>query len=122
MIRRSDLLHFQETLVDIRAQIADLQRDARQERLEVQQMFRAIVDRLPPAARPSAPPPVPRRLHDVWFIFHTPLHYICTFFIRTLWAVRDLSLGVFYHVVHILYSIMQFILIMVYFSFVSLIL
>jgi hypothetical protein len=30
MIRRSDLLHFQETLVDIRSQIADLQRDARQ--------------------------------------------------------------------------------------------
>jgi hypothetical protein len=29
MIRRSDLLHFQETLVDIRSQIVDLQRDAR---------------------------------------------------------------------------------------------
>jgi hypothetical protein len=59
MIRRSDLLHFQETLVDIRSQIADLQRDARQDRLEVQQMFRAIMDRLPPAAGPSAPPPAP---------------------------------------------------------------
>jgi hypothetical protein len=65
MIRRSDLLHFQETLVDIRSQIADLQRDARQDRLEVQQMFRAIMDRLPPAAGPSAPPPTPRRLRDV---------------------------------------------------------
>jgi hypothetical protein len=51
-IRRSDLLHFQETLVD-------LQRDARQDRLEVQQMFRAIMDRLPPAAGSSAPPPAP---------------------------------------------------------------
>jgi outer membrane protein TolC len=59
MIRRSDLLQFQETLVDIRSQIADLQRDARQDRLEVQQMFRAIMDRLPPAARPSTPPPAP---------------------------------------------------------------
>jgi hypothetical protein len=39
MIRRSDLLHFQETLVDIRSQITDLQRDARQDRLEVLQMF-----------------------------------------------------------------------------------
>jgi outer membrane protein TolC len=36
MIRRSDLLHFQETLVDIRSQFANLQRDARQDRLEVQ--------------------------------------------------------------------------------------
>jgi hypothetical protein len=34
-LRRSDLLHFQDTLVDIRYQIADLQRDARQDRLEV---------------------------------------------------------------------------------------
>jgi hypothetical protein len=57
MIRASDLLHFQDTLVDIRSQIADLQRDARQDRLEVQEMFRAILDRLPPAAGPSAPPP-----------------------------------------------------------------
>jgi hypothetical protein len=44
LIRRLDLLHFQETLVDIRFQIADLQRDTRQDRLEVQQMFRAIMD------------------------------------------------------------------------------
>jgi outer membrane protein TolC len=59
MIRASDLLHFQDTLLDIRSQIADLQRNARQDRLEVQQMFRAILDRLPPAAGPSAPPPAP---------------------------------------------------------------
>jgi hypothetical protein len=64
MLRASDLLHFQDTLVDIRSQIGDirsqfvdLQRDARQDRLEVQEMFRAILDRLPPAAGPSAPPP-----------------------------------------------------------------
>jgi hypothetical protein len=56
-LRRSDMLHFQDTLVDIRSQIADLQRDARQDRLEVQEMFRAIMERLPPAAGPSAPPP-----------------------------------------------------------------
>jgi hypothetical protein len=65
-LRRSDLLHFQDTLVDIRSQIrdvrfhfADLQRDVRQDRLEVQEMFRAIMDRLPPAAGPHAPPPAP---------------------------------------------------------------
>jgi hypothetical protein len=59
MLRASDLLHFQDTLVDIRSQITDLQRDARQDRLEVQEMFRAILDRLPPAAGPSAPLLVP---------------------------------------------------------------
>jgi hypothetical protein len=63
-LRRSDLLHFQDTLMDIRSQIRDvrfhftyLQRDVRQDRLEVQEMFRAIMDRLPPAAGPHAPPP-----------------------------------------------------------------
>jgi hypothetical protein len=58
-LRASDLLHFQDTLTDIRSQIADLQRDARQDRLEIQGMFRAILDRLPPASGPSAPPPAP---------------------------------------------------------------
>jgi outer membrane protein TolC len=58
-LRASDLLHFQDTLMDIRSQIADLQRDARQDRLEIQGMFRAILDRLPPASGPSAPPPAP---------------------------------------------------------------
>jgi hypothetical protein len=65
-LRRSDLLHFQDTLLDIRSQIkdvqaqfADFQRDARQDRLEVQEMFRAIMDRLPPAVGPHAPPPAP---------------------------------------------------------------
>jgi hypothetical protein len=58
-LRASDLLHFQDTLVDIQSQIADLQNDARQDRLEIQGMFRAILDRLPPASGPSAPPPAP---------------------------------------------------------------
>jgi hypothetical protein len=65
-LRRSDLLHFQDTIVDIRSQISDvrfhfagLQRDVRQDRLEVQEMFRAIMDRLPPAAGPHTPPPAP---------------------------------------------------------------
>jgi hypothetical protein len=65
-LRRSDLLHFQDTLVDIRSQIrdvrfqfADLHRDVRQDRLEVQEMFQAIMDRLPSAAGPHAPPPAP---------------------------------------------------------------
>jgi hypothetical protein len=65
-LRRSDFLPFQDTLVDIRSQIRDVrsqfvdfQRDARQDRLEVQEMFRAILDRLPPASGPSAAPPAP---------------------------------------------------------------
>jgi hypothetical protein len=58
-LRASDLLHFQDTLVDIRSHIADLQRDACQDRLKIQRMFRAILDRLPPASGPSAPPPAP---------------------------------------------------------------
>jgi hypothetical protein len=66
LITRSDLLYFQENLVDIRSQIkdmqaqfADFQRDARQDRLEVQETLRAIMERLPPAAGPSAAPPAP---------------------------------------------------------------
>jgi hypothetical protein len=59
MIRASDLLHFQDTLVDIRSQIANLQRDACQDRLEVQDMFRPILDRLPLAVGPSVPPTGP---------------------------------------------------------------
>jgi hypothetical protein len=54
-----DFVHFQDTLVDMRSQIVDLQRDARQDKLEIQEMFRAILDRLPPASGPSAPPPAP---------------------------------------------------------------
>jgi hypothetical protein len=58
-LRRSDLLHFQDTLVDIRSQFTDFQRDARQDRLEVQEMFQTILDRMPPASGPSAAPPAP---------------------------------------------------------------
>jgi hypothetical protein len=35
-------------LEDIRFQITDIQRDARQDRLKTQDMLRAILDRLPP--------------------------------------------------------------------------
>jgi hypothetical protein len=56
-LRASDFVHLQDTLVDMRSQITDLQRDARQDRLEIQEMFQAILDRLPPASGPSAPPP-----------------------------------------------------------------
>jgi hypothetical protein len=56
MLRASDFVHFQDILEDMRSQIADLQRDARQDRLEIQEMFRAILDRLSPASGPSAPP------------------------------------------------------------------
>jgi hypothetical protein len=66
LITRSDLLYFQENLVDIRSQIkdmqtqfADSQRDARQDMLEIQETLRAIMERLPPAAGPSAAPPAP---------------------------------------------------------------
>jgi hypothetical protein len=38
-LKASNLLHFQDTLVDIRSQIAYLQRDARQDRIKIQGMF-----------------------------------------------------------------------------------
>jgi hypothetical protein len=66
MLRRLYFLHFRDTLVDIRSQIRDVrsqfvdyQSDARQDRLEVQEMFQAILGRLPPTAGPSAAPPAP---------------------------------------------------------------
>jgi hypothetical protein len=58
-LRASDFVHLQDTLVDMRSQIADLQRDARQDWLEIQDMFRDILDRLSPASGPSALPPAP---------------------------------------------------------------
>jgi hypothetical protein len=64
LITRSDLLYFQENLVDIRSQIkdmqtqfADSQRDTRQNMLEIQETLRAIMERLPPAAPPAPPAP-----------------------------------------------------------------
>jgi hypothetical protein len=57
-IRASDFYALQDTLDDIRFQIADIQRDARQDKLETQDMLRAILDRLPLAlGASSAPPP-----------------------------------------------------------------
>jgi hypothetical protein len=58
-LRASDFVHLQDTLEDMRSQIAYLQRDARQDRLEIREMFRAILDRLPPASGHSVPPPAP---------------------------------------------------------------
>jgi hypothetical protein len=48
-LRAAYFYALQNTLEDIRFQIADIQRDARQDRLETQDMLRAILDRLPPA-------------------------------------------------------------------------
>ena len=47
-LRASDFEALQDTLEDIRFQIADIQRDVRQDRLETQDLLRAILDRLPP--------------------------------------------------------------------------
>jgi hypothetical protein len=58
-LKASYFVHFQDTLVNMQSHIADLQRDARQDRLEIQEMFCSILDRLSPALGPSAPPPTP---------------------------------------------------------------
>jgi hypothetical protein len=58
-LRASDFVSFQDILEDIRFQVADLHRTVHQDRLETQEMLRAILDRLPPASGPSAPPPAP---------------------------------------------------------------
>jgi hypothetical protein len=55
-LRASDFVAFQDILEDMRFQIANIQRDARQDRLETQAILRAILDRLPPASGSSAPP------------------------------------------------------------------
>jgi hypothetical protein len=55
-LRASNFVHFQDILEDMQFQIADLQRTARQDRLETQEMLRAILDRLPLGSGPSAPP------------------------------------------------------------------
>ena len=48
-LRAADFCALQDTLEDIRFQIADIQRDARQDRLKTQDLLQAILDRLPPA-------------------------------------------------------------------------
>ena len=44
----ADIHALQDTLEDIQFQISEIQRDARQDRLETQDMLQAILDRLPP--------------------------------------------------------------------------
>jgi hypothetical protein len=48
-LKATDFYALQDNLEDIRFQIVDIQSDARQDRLETQDMLRAILDRLPPA-------------------------------------------------------------------------
>jgi hypothetical protein len=48
-LRASDFEAPQDTLEDIQFQIADIQRDVCQDKLETQDLLRAILDRLPPA-------------------------------------------------------------------------
>jgi hypothetical protein len=47
-LKAADFYALQDTLEDIRFQVANIQRDARQDRLETQDMLWAILDRLPP--------------------------------------------------------------------------
>ena len=47
----------QDTLEDIRFQISDIQRDARQDKLDSQAMMQDILSRLPPAPGASSAPP-----------------------------------------------------------------
>jgi hypothetical protein len=55
-LRASDFVAFQDILEDMQFQIANIQRDARQDKLETQAMLQAIIDRLPPTSGSSAPP------------------------------------------------------------------
>jgi hypothetical protein len=48
-LRAADFYALQDTLNDIQFQIVDIQRDAHRDRLETQDMLRAILDWLPPA-------------------------------------------------------------------------
>jgi hypothetical protein len=64
--------------VDIRSQIVDLHRDARQDRLEIQGMFRAILDRLPPASGLQHHHQARDVFVTSWLFFFTPL---CTTFV-----------------------------------------
>jgi molecular chaperone GrpE (heat shock protein) len=53
----ADVYALQDTLEDIRFQILNIQRDARQDRLELQAMLQDILSRLPPALGTSPPAP-----------------------------------------------------------------
>ena len=48
-LRAANFYALQDTLEDIRFQIADIQRDARQDRIKTQEKLQAILDKLPPA-------------------------------------------------------------------------
>ena len=52
-----DIHALQDTLEDIRFQISNIQRDARQDRLDSQAMLQDILSRLPPAPGASSAPP-----------------------------------------------------------------
>jgi hypothetical protein len=52
-LRALDFVAFQDILEDMQFQIANIQRDAQQDRLETQDMLRAIFDRLPLASGSS---------------------------------------------------------------------
>ena len=53
----TDVYALQDTLEDIRLQISNIQRDARQDRLESQAMLQDILSRLLPASGASPPAP-----------------------------------------------------------------
>jgi hypothetical protein len=56
-LRAADFYALQDTLEDIRFQISDIQRDACQDRLELQATLQDILSRLPPASGTSPPAP-----------------------------------------------------------------
>ena len=53
----TDVYALQDTLEDIQFQISDIQRHARQDKLESQAMLQVILSRLPPALGASPPAP-----------------------------------------------------------------
>jgi hypothetical protein len=55
-LRAADVYALQDILEDMRFQITEIQREACQDRLETQDMLRAILDRLPPTSRASSTP------------------------------------------------------------------
>jgi hypothetical protein len=56
-LRATNFYALQDTLEDIRFHILDIQRDARQDRLELQAKLQDILSRLPPASGTSLPAP-----------------------------------------------------------------
>jgi hypothetical protein len=56
-LRAANVYALQDTLEDIRFQILNIQKDACQDRLELQAMLQDILSRLPPASGTSPPTP-----------------------------------------------------------------